>query len=70
MKQLAFTVGCFILPKYMMKAYEATIPLNEADVMILPEKISKYFEEVLDELYQGLPHEEYGISHDFFHVLA
>ena len=70
MKQLAFTVGCFILPKYMMKAYEATIPLNEDDVRILPEMISKYFQEVLEELYQGLPHVDYGVSHDYFHVLA
>jgi hypothetical protein len=70
MKQLAFTVGCFILPKYMMKSYEATIPVNEDEAMILPEKIPKYFEEVLEELYQGQPHEDYGVSHDYFHVLT
>ena len=28
-KQLAHTVGCFILPKYMMKAYEAQVPQSD-----------------------------------------
>ena len=54
----------------MMKAYEATIPFDENDAMILPEKVTLYFKEVLSELYQGQSHEDYGVSHDFFHVLA
>jgi uncharacterized protein YneF (UPF0154 family) len=47
MKQLAFTVGCFILPKYMMKCFEATIPLNQDNARILPEKITIYLQDVL-----------------------
>lgn len=29
--ELAHTIGCFILPKYMMKAYEAQVPKTDDD---------------------------------------
>mgnify|MGYP001065147606 CR=1 FL=1 len=60
----------------MMKAYEAELPINLDDnfdhhtsTPVLPTQISNYFKQVLEELYQGEPHENYGITHDFFHIL-
>jgi hypothetical protein len=48
---LAFSVGCFLLPKYMMKSFEAEIPreYNEDGTeckSTLPISIIKYFNEV------------------------
>ena len=68
-KELAYTVGCFILPKYMMKAYEAEVPEVEDGLRIIPTHLTNYFAEVMNELYQGMPHENYGVSHDYFHTL-
>lgn len=50
-KELSYTVGCFILPKYMMKAYEAEIPEIEDGLRVLPTHITTYFAEVMNELY-------------------
>lgn len=64
-------MGCFILPKYMMKAYEAEVPEQEQEegLRVMPPQITYYFQDVMNELYQGMPHEDFGVSHDFFHIL-
>ena len=70
LKELAFILGSFILPKYMMKSFEAEVPEAEEGEGVFPASMATYFDQVLNELYEGQPHENYGVTHDFFHILS
>lgn len=68
-KEMASMVGCFILPKYMMKSFEAVVPKSEDSQTDLPEPITSYFSEVMTELYGGQREESYGVTNDFFQTM-
>jgi hypothetical protein len=64
-KNAAFTIGTFILPKYMIQSFEVA-PLEHLEDGSFNPSVFEYFRDVLTELYQGQPQEQVKVTRDFF----
>lgn len=66
MKHLAHRIGCFILPKYMMKSYTAAQSEDDKDAKVVPSQITQYFESIRSRFRLDHPAEA---TSDFFGIL-